>query len=138
VRRSRRPEHGHVAIEFALAIGVLLLPVVMLVAALPTWAEHRHAASVAAREAAAVAVAAYPVDGRAEAASAAREAVAHYGVAPDAIDVDFVRHELRRGGTVSARVTIEMPALVVPGVGTVGGFHSSVVHSRRVDDYRSA
>jgi hypothetical protein len=31
-----------------------------------------------------------------------------------------------------------MPAMVVPGVGTVGGFHWSVVQSRRVDDYRSA
>ena len=43
----RRSERGFVAIEFALAVGLLLLPVVMLVAALPSWVEREHAATVA-------------------------------------------------------------------------------------------
>ena len=77
---------------------------------------------MAAREAAAVAVAAYPVDGRDAARAAALEAVANYGVAADDVDVAFDRYDLARGGTVSVRVTVRMPALVVPGVGTVGGF----------------
>ena len=45
-------EHGFVAIEWVAAVAMLLLPVVVLVATLPTWAERRHAATVAAREAA--------------------------------------------------------------------------------------
>ena len=135
--RAVRREGGHVAIEFALAIGVLLLPVVLLVAALPSWVERQHAASVAAREAASVAAGAYPGDGRDAARLAALEAVTNYGVAPTDIDVAFVRYDVRRGGTVSARVTIEMPAVVVPDIGTVGGFAWSATHSRRIDDYRS-
>jgi hypothetical protein len=131
-------EGGFVAVEFALAIGVLLLPVVLLVAAMPSWVERQHAATVAAREAAAVAVRSYPADGTAAARHAAVEAAGLYGIEPDDVDVTFTRNEVRRGGIVSARVTVRMPAMVVPGVGTVGGFHWSVVQSRRVDDYRSA
>ena len=43
---------GFIAIEWVAAIAMLLLPAVVLVATLPTWAERRHAATVAAREAA--------------------------------------------------------------------------------------
>ncbi|MCU1427271.1 MAG: hypothetical protein JWL83_1271 [Actinomycetia bacterium] len=136
-KRAFRREEGFVAIEFAVAVGLLLLPVVLLVAALPSWVERQHAASVAAREAAAVAVRAFPQDGLGAAVAAAEETVANYGIPADAIDVTFDRVDLRRGGTVSARVTIEMPAVVVPGMGTAGGFHWSVVRSRRIDDYRS-
>jgi hypothetical protein len=131
-------EGGFVAIEFALAIGVLLLPVVLLVAAMPSWVERQHAATVAAKEAAAVAVRSYPADGTDAARDAAVETAGNYGIAPDDVDVVFTRNELRRGGIVSARVTVRMPAMVVPGVGTVGGFRWSVVQSRRIDDYRSA
>ena len=137
MRREHQHEHGHVAIEFALAVGMLLLPVVLLVAALPTWIERQHAATVAAREAASVAATAFPGDGRDAARLAALDAVTNYGVAPADIAVDFVRYDVRRGGTVSARVTIAMPAVVVPGIGTVGGFSWSATHSRRIDDYRS-
>ncbi len=130
-------QHGFVAIEFVLAVGLLLFPVVMLVAALPTWVEREHAAAVAASEAATVAVRAYPADGRDAAVVAAAGAIADYGIDASDVDVTFDRDDNTRGGTISARVTIRMPALVVPGVGTVGGFHTSVVRSRRIDDYRS-
>jgi len=142
-RREREARHvssrerGHVAIEFALAIGVLLFPVVLLVAVLPSWVEREHAASVAAREAASAAVASYPLDGRDAGRLAALDAAANYGITPRHIAVDFERYDRRRGGLVSARVTVAMPAIVVPGIGTVGGFDWSVVHSRRIDDYRS-
>jgi hypothetical protein len=137
-RAVRRDACGHVAIEFALSIGLLLLPVVLLVAALPSWTEREHAATVAAREAAAVAVAAYPDDGRVDARAAVDETLANYGIPTAAADMTFPRDDVRRGGIVSVRVTVRMPAMVVPGVGTVGGFHWSVVQSRRIDDYRSA
>ena len=136
--RAVRREGGHVAIEFALSIGLLLLPVVLLVAALPSWTEREHAATVAAREAASAAVGAYPGDGRADALDAVEETLANYGIPASAVETTFVRDDIRRGGMVSVRVTIEMPAVVVPGIGTVGGFHWSAVQSRRVDDYRSS
>jgi hypothetical protein len=135
---SRRCERGFVAIEFALAVGLLLLPVVMLVAALPSWVEREHAATVAAAEAAGAAVRAYPGDGGPDARSAALDTLHDYGITATDIDVVVVRDDHARGGTVSVRVTVTMPALVVPGVGAIGGFHWSRVQSRRIDDYRSS
>lgn len=137
MRAHARSQRGFVAIEFALAVGLLLLPVVLLVAALPSWVEREHAGGVAAREAAAVAVQAYPADGRDAARLAALDAVANYGVDARDVDVAFPRVDAYRGGTISVRVTVRMPALVVPGIGTVGGFDRSVTRSRRIDDYRS-
>jgi Flp pilus assembly protein TadG len=134
---AMRSERGFVAIEFALSIGLLLLPVLLIVAALPSWVERQHAATVAAREAASAAAGAYPADGREAGRTAATEAVANYGIPPADVDVSYDRDEQQRGGMISARVTIAMPAIVVPGLGTVGGFHWSVVHTRRIDDYRS-
>ena len=52
VPSRRRSESGFVAIEWVAAIAMLLLPIVVLVATMPGWAERRHAATVAAREAA--------------------------------------------------------------------------------------
>jgi hypothetical protein len=136
--RAVRREPGHVAIEFTLAVGLLLFPVVVLVATLPAWSGRQHAATVAAREAASVAAAAYPGDGRADALEAVEETLANYGIPPEAVETTFTRDEVRRGGIVSVRVTIAMPAVVVPGIGTVSGFRCSATQSRRVDDYRSA
>src|SRR4051812_26146920 len=53
-RRDVKPgnDRGFVAIEWVAAVAMLLLPAVVLVGALPTWAERRHAATVAARGAA--------------------------------------------------------------------------------------
>jgi hypothetical protein len=130
-------ERGYVAIEFALAVGLLLLPVVLLVALLPSWVEREHAASVAAREAASAAAGAYPADGRDAARLAATDALANYGIAPADIEVAFDRYEMQRGGMISVRVTIAMPAIALPGIGAIDSFHWSVVHTRRIDDYRS-
>src|SRR5262245_51454843 len=43
---------GFVAAEWVISLALLLLPVVMIVGSLPSWVERRHAATVAAREAA--------------------------------------------------------------------------------------
>ena len=48
---NERSQQGLVAIEWVAALALLLLPIVVLVATLPEWAERRHAATVAAREA---------------------------------------------------------------------------------------
>src|SRR5207248_6960068 len=42
---------GFVAIEWVTAVTLLLMPAVVLGGSLPRWAERRHAATVAAREA---------------------------------------------------------------------------------------
>ena len=50
------PEKGHAAVEFALAVGLLLLPVAITVLAFGPWSERRVVAEAAAAEAARTAV----------------------------------------------------------------------------------
>lgn len=132
---GERGARGAVAVEFAAATGLLLLPVVLLVASLPVWAEHRHAAILAAREAARIAAAGYPRDLSAE-ASAWGEAIAvNHGVRAGDVDVT-VEGALVRGGRIEARATVRMPAVAVPGV-RAGTWSWTAVQRARIDDYRS-
>lgn len=133
---TRAEERGYVAVELVVAVGMLLLPTLLLVASLPTWSERRHTAIVAAREAAALAVEGYPRDVTREAAAVAEAVAEVHGVDPDEIDVR-VAADLRRGGSVTATVAVDMPALTVPFVGRVGGFRWTTEQTRRIDDYRS-
>jgi hypothetical protein len=132
----RRDARGFVAVELAAGIALLLVPVILLVAALPVWSEREHAATVAAREAARYAAQQWPNAVDAEAVGAADDAAANYGV--PAGDVAVVLHsDVDRGGQVVATVTILMPAIVVPGIGTSGAWHWTTSYAVRVDDYRS-
>ena len=44
---------------------------------------------------------------------------------------------LERGEEVRAEVTVDLPGVVVPFVGVVGGGSWTAVHVERVDDFRS-
>ena len=131
-----RGERGQAAIELVASIGVLLLPVVLLVASLPTWSERRHVAIAAAREATVVAAQGYPRDVSSEAARIATAIASTYGVPEDDIEVE-VTTDLRRGGSVAATVKVRMPAISIPAAGTVGAWTWSTTHTRRIDGYRS-
>ena len=136
MRRVAAPERGFVAVEWVAAVALLLLPVVLLVATLPVWAERRHAATVAAREAARVLVRDWPSADPGEAVATAEEVAAAHGV--DRGDV-VVRAPLlagERGSMVRVEVTVTMPAIAVPGV-RAGAWHYTAVEVRRIDDYRS-
>ena len=131
----RRDERGFVAVEWVAAIAVLMLPVVVLVATLPNWAERRHAATVAAREAAAVAVVNAVVDPDV-ARTVATEVAANYGI--DASDIDVrVRAGAARGEYVTVEVRVRMPAIAVAGLVRAGGWTYTATQHRRLDDYRS-
>ncbi len=134
--RPRRDHRGFVAVEFVLATGLLLLPVVMLVAALPQWSERQHAAIVAARDAVRVAARDWPADGGADAVRVARETVAHYGVAADDVGV-VVSGGAARGDLVTVTVTIRMPAIAVPLLARSASWSWTARESLRIDDYRS-
>jgi hypothetical protein len=128
-------EAGFVAVEWVASIALLLLPVVVLVATLPAWAERRHAATVAAREAASAAVLRAEVD-PAAARAGALEVARNYGV--DARDIEVrVRAGARRGEYVTVDVSIRMPAVDVPGIVRAGGWTYTATQHRRLDDYRS-
>jgi len=133
---TRRDSSGFVAIELVLAIGLLLFPIVLLVASLPQWSERQHAAIVAAREAARVAGQAWPADGEIEAERVAHEVMATYGIAVGDVTIT-VSPPPARGGLVTATVTVRMPALAVPLLANVGAWSWTARESFRIDDYRS-
>lgn len=134
--RSRR-ERGFVAIEWVAAIAMLLLPAVVLVATLPTWAERRHAATVAAREAARDLQQHWPAGDVAEAELVAKYVAADHGVPPAEVAVRVLSGGASPGDQIRVEVRVSMPAIAVPGVTRVGAWTYSTVAALRVDDYRS-
>jgi hypothetical protein len=136
-RRDRtRPEGGFVAVEWIAAVALLLLPMVVLAASMPGWAERKNAATVAAREAARELVDNWPNGDPAAAVLVAREVAADHGI--DAADVDVRVPSLgqARGDEVEVDVEVRMPAIGVPGM-AVGAWRYTAHATRRVDDYRS-
>ena len=73
----------------------------------------------------------------AERAEAAVALAAHnYGLPPAAMKVTLSENWCR-ACTVTAAVVVDIPAIVVPFVGTVGAFTYTATSSARIDDYRS-
>ena len=137
---AARRQSGFIAAEFALGVCVVVLPVALLVLALPVWSERQSMAQRAANESAReVALASSWSAGTAGARAVVDQVAGNYGVPPDQVrGPDFsAGGGLAPGQTVVARVTVRMPALVIPLVGQVGGWSWTAVHAERVDDYRS-
>lgn len=124
------PQAGAVAAEFALGVGLLVLPVTVLVLMLPAWVDVEHAAMDAARQ-------------------GARLAVQDLARTPESIEawvaellagrsVDVQKVEVTRS-TDRARVevSVQAPALSIPFVGGVGSFTVTEQHVELIDPYRS-
>jgi hypothetical protein len=136
----RGGQAGFIAAEFVLGVCVIVVPVALLVLALPTWSERQSMAQRAANESAREVVLADSWSAGTSAARAVVEQVAgNFGVPLNQVrGPDFsAGGGLAPGQTVVARVTVRMPALVIPLVGQVGGWSWTAVHAERVDDYRS-
>lgn len=135
--RRLRDEAGVTAVETPLALVLLLVPVALMVITIPAWPERQTVARAAATQAARTAVLA---DSWYEATAAGEEAVArtaaNYGLAPGDLVVDW-DGGLSRGGSVTARVTVRLPALVLPGLGSVDAWTWTASHTEAVDRYRS-
>jgi hypothetical protein len=136
----RGAQAGFIASEFVLGVCVIILPVTLLVLALPTWSERQAMAQRAANESAREVVLA---DSWSAGVSAARAAVDRVAGNYD-VPIGDVRgpgftagRGLAGGQTVLSRVTVRMPVMVVPLVGRVGSWSWTAVHAERVDDYRS-
>jgi hypothetical protein len=74
--------------------------------------------------------------GTVNAEAAVRQAALNQGIDPDEVTV-ALSGSLERGATVTAAVTVTMPALVVPGLTSLGSWTWTARHAERVDDYRS-
>lgn len=132
-----RDERGTVAVELSLALGLFLVPVALLVITIPTWPERQTVARAAAIEASRSAALADSIDEGIEHGNAAvAQAARNYGLDADQFRVVW-DGSFGRGQSITARVTVRMPALVVPGLTAVEAWSWTASHTERVDDYRS-
>lgn len=130
-------DRGSAVVEMPLAVGLLLLPISMVVMLVPQWPERQTVASAAAKDAATVyANASDPATGAAQAEASVALAAANYGLPTGALTVTLGGRWCR-ACTVTASVTVDIPAIDVPLAGTVGSFTWTATSSARIDDYRS-
>lgn len=147
VRRVWRDQRGaaSAALEMLLVVGFLILPMMAGLAQVPRWVDATSTADLAAQEAARqMVLAATYADGQAAGDQIAGQIVLNHGFPAGmlvgvtySLDPVLPSGTLTRGRTVTATVTVQIDALFVPGIGTIG---SPVTFSRsaseRVDDYR--
>lgn len=138
-------EAGHAAVELALGVAVLLLPVALAVTAFGPWSERRVLAEAAAAEGArALAVDMVPL---AAESLVTRMAAFHgldtrdvrmgwCGASPAASGTPTGSCPLTRGSVVDLTVEVWVPLVMTPW-GGVGGLWVSGDHAEPVDLYRS-
>ena len=80
-------DRGHAAVEFAMAVAVLMLPVALVVTAFGPWSERRVFAESAAAEAARAAVLALDVSSGSDVVSRATAGLAWLGKGPPGVMV---------------------------------------------------
>lgn len=140
VRRVVTDQRGsaYAAIEMVLVLGIILLPTLAGIAQLPRWVDAKSTADLAAQEAARQVVLADTLeDGVAAAANVAEAVVRNRGLDVGALSAVVVTGDLVRGASVQVTVTLQVPPVILPGFGPVGGTISlSRSATERVDDYR--
>ena len=131
--RAWRSERGTAAIELPLVIGLVLIPLGLLVLAVPTWVERQEAATEAAAEAArAVVTATGPQDRATVARAVVEEVAASHGLPPGSLRLEL--QNSGRGQALTARVTVEIPMAPLPGLGRLPAVDWTATHSERFPD----
>jgi hypothetical protein len=121
----------------ALGLGLLVLPVLLLVLTLPTWEERTvDARDMAANAARTLATATDWSSGVAAAEQTLAEMAANDGLPGGQVSVAY-RGTLSPGATVTAAVTVTIPAGTIPGLGQVGSLHYTASSTQHVDSYKS-
>lgn len=134
---DRGVEAGFIAVEWLAAMVFLLIPVVLIGAGVSRWPEHQQVARAASAEAARAAVLADdPVTARAEATRVADQVAANYGIPADRYTVRVSIPIWDWGEPVTVTVTMAMPGIDVPGVGSWGATDWSSSSTQRIEDYR--
>ena len=141
-RRLVLEEDGaaYAAVEMILVLGLILLPTIAGIAQLPRWVDAKSTADLAAQEAARQMVLADTWDEGAAAGEAMAAAIVeNRGMDVGALtNVEFSPPStFVRGGTVTATITLQVPPVILPGFGPVGGTISlNRTATERIDDYR--
>lgn len=138
-------ERGHAAVEFALAVGVLLLPAALAVLSFGPWVRTRVEAEAIAAETARTAVLALS---QPAAESLAVTMGEELGFGPERLRLGWCDTtptglgegtgscQVVRGGAVSVTVQLWTPAITTPW-GGVGGLWVTAEHAEPIDLYRS-
>ena len=141
---------GFTTPEWMLGIGMIIMPVIVIVASIAPWYLRANMATLIAQEAARTMVLADNWEsGELNARAVALEIAANHGFsagdwcpspAPGCLSINFggtTPGALHRGTEIVIQVEVPIPGVVVPGVGEVAEFQWSQSHTERVDDYRS-
>jgi hypothetical protein len=127
-------DRGTVALELPLAVGLLLLPIAVVVMVLPQWPEAKTIAATTAKQAATLYVnAPSQAQGAADAQAAVDRAAANYG-RPINASVDGA---WCRGCALTVTITIHVPAVQIPFIGSTGSLDYTATSTARIPDYRS-
>lgn len=138
-------DHGYAPVELALAVGLLLLPVALVVTAFGPWSERKVEAEAVAAEAARTAVLELSqASGDARLASDTGNLaidpslvrVGWCGASPGPLSAPSGACPMVRGSVVSVTVELWTPLIATPW-GSVGGLWVSADHSEPIDLYRS-
>ncbi len=135
---SRRQQGIATPLSLVLGLGFIVMPVLVLVLMLPTWEQRTVDAQDAARNAARALVVA---DDWGDGVAAAEQAVSVVasGDGLGAADVSLrLAGSLEPGATVTASVTVVVPAGNVPGLGFIGALHYTACSTQHVDAYRAS
>lgn len=137
VRTARADETGFAPLTMMLGLGLLVIPVLLLVLTVPTWEERTvDARDAAANAARALATAGTWATGVFAADQTVAEAATNDGITPAQIAATY-RGALTPGATVTATVTVTIPAGTIPGIGAFGALHYTASSTQHVDNYRS-
>ena len=121
-----------------LGLTLVVFPVMILVLTLPAWEQRAVDAEDAARAAARVlATAPNWASGRAAADNAIGELAYNDGLSLSDVTVTY-SGDLAPGGSVTASVTVVVPAGEVPGLGSVGRLHYTASSTEHVDTYEES
>jgi hypothetical protein len=151
VNRLTAEESGFAAIEWALGIGLIVLPLMIAVMSIAPVLDRQSTARTIAQEAARTMVLADDWDsGEAAALDLARRIARNHGIddaewCPGVPEDGCLSIEiggttpglLARGEEVSITVRMPVAALTVPFIGDFAALTSTGTHAERVDDYRS-
>ena len=125
-------------LSLVLGMGLIVMPVLVLVLTLPTWEQRAVDAQDAARNAARALVVA---DDWGDGVAAADQAVSQVVAGDNLVAGDVglrLAGSLEPGATVTASVTVLVPAGNVPGLGFIGALHYTASSTQHVDAYRAS
>ena len=141
---------GFTTPEWLLGIGLIIMPVIVIVASIAPWYQRANMATLIAQEAARTMVLADDwATGEEDARSLAVEIANNHGFVasdwcgspgPGCLWIGIGGTSpgvIQRGSEVLVQVEVPIPGVVVPGVGDVAEFQWAQSHTERVDDYRS-